>query len=795
MRLYLFVFMLIASGSCFSQSAKLKIWLDPISEGLMREHGFELDHGTIKPGHFIINDFSAREVEWLTAAGVRFETLEEDLETYYVERNLLSEAERSSRANCISSGGTEFEQPDNFKLGSMGGFFTYEEFMENIDSMAFLYPDLITQRAAIDTFLTHENRPIYWLKISDNPSVNEAEPEVLYTAIHHAREPQSLSQLIFYMWYVLENYGQNDTVTYLVDNTEMYFVPMINPDGYIQNQTTNPNGGGLWRKNRRDNLDGEFGVDLNRNYGFEWGYDNTGSSPSTSSNTYRGLGAFSEPETKAVKWLCEQNTFSFALNYHAHGNYVIYPWGYITAPLTPDSNYFIRSAQLLTAENSYVYGTGYETVGYAVNGDSDDWMYGEQTAKNKIFSMTPEVGNSGDGFWPVSTRIIPLSQENVRPNLLLSHLAGMYVEMSDKSPAMISSTTGSIDVDIERLGLQFDPNNTYSLEPVSSNVISTSGSATYIFMNIGDAVSESFPFVLDASIQPGDEVVFGLKSSHTGFTTTQEIVKIFGDPAIALSNSADNMVDFTSFSWSNTDEEFVSPSSSITDSPYEFYSNNSINEIEYERIIDMRNSLHGYLTFQAKWHIEGGWDYVQLMASPVNQNDWSPLCGLYTREGSSDQDEGQPLWDGLQSNWVDERVDLNDYAGQRIKLKFRLVSDQFVTYDGFYFDDLEFAVLQDPNAEIPIDTGYVDSVVSVGQELWNEDAFTLFPNPAVDAVRIESNKIDALVEVFDINGRRVLSRSIKNKATIQTGSWEPGFYTVRLSSDSGAASKSLVVLP
>ena len=186
---------------------------------------------------------------------------------------------------------------------------------------------------------------------------------------------------------------------------------------------------------------------------------------------------------------------------------------------------------------------------------------------------------------------------------------------------------------------------------------------------------------------------------------------------------------------------------------------------------------------------------MQLMASPVNQNDWSPLCGLYTREGSSDQDEGQPLWDGLQSNWVDERVDLNDYAGQRIKLKFRLVSDQFVTYDGFYFDDLEFAVLQDPNAEIPIDTGYVDSVVSVGQELWNEDAFTLFPNPAVDAVRIESNKIDALVEVFDINGRRVLSRSIKNKATIQTGSWEPGFYTVRLSSDSGAASKSLVVLP
>jgi carboxypeptidase T len=795
MRLSLFLCMLISTGNCFSQSAKLKIWLDPISESLLQEHGFELDHGTIKPGHFIINDFSVREVEWLDNAGVQYETLVEDLETYYVERNLVPEAARSSRENCLSSGGTEYEKPDHFRLGMMGGFFTYEEFLENLDSMAFLYPDLITQRAVIDTFLTHENRPIYWLKISDNPSVNEAEPEVLYTAIHHAREPQSLSQLLYFMWYVLENYGQNDEITYLVDHTEMYFIPMINPDGYNHNQTTNANGGGLWRKNKRDNLDGEFGVDLNRNYGFEWGYDNNGSSPTTSSQTYRGPSAFSEPETKAVKWLCEQNTFSFALNYHAHGNYVIYPWGYITAPLTPDSSFFIRSAQLLTAENSYIYGTGYETVGYAVNGDSDDWMYGEQTAKNKIFSMTPEVGTASDGFWPVSARIVPLSQENVRPNMLLSHLAGMYVEMQDKSPATISSTSGVIDVDIERLGLQFDPNNSYTLEAISSNIVSTSGSVTYTSMNIGDVISESFPFILDASIQAGDEIVFGLKSSHTDFTSTQEIVKVFGSPTVALSNPGENMDDFSSFNWSNTDEEFVSPSESITDSPSAFYGNSSFNEIEYERIIDMRNSLYGYLSFQAMWHIEGGWDYVQLLASPVDQEDWSPLCGLYTREGTPNQDEGQPLWDGLQSDWVAERVDLNDYAGQRIKVKFRLVSDQFVTYDGYYFDDLEFITLHDASSGVPIDTGYIDSVVSVGQGISSVEAFSLFPNPAKEEVHIESSSTESLVEVFDINGKRMLSRSIQNKAVIKTGGWEPGFYIVRLSSRSGAESKGLVVLP
>ena len=115
------------------------------------------------------------------------------------------------------------------------------------------------------------------MKISDNPNTDEPEPEVLYTALHHAREPESLSQLIYYMWYVLENYATDPEVQALVDNTEMYFAPCINPDGYLYNEQTDPNGGGLWRKNRRDNLDGEFGVDLNRNYDFSWGYDDTGS--------------------------------------------------------------------------------------------------------------------------------------------------------------------------------------------------------------------------------------------------------------------------------------------------------------------------------------------------------------------------------------------------------------------------------------------------------------------------------------------------------------------------------------
>ena len=266
-KIFSFLFLLTTLHS-YSQSAKLKVWLDPISESIMHQYGVELDHGEVKKVVYVINDFTAQERQWLSEAGVRFDVLIDNLEDHYAQRATLNiEAEADgSRSLCDDSDLETFDTPENFGLGSMGGFFTYQEFLDNLDSMYAKYPEIITPKTAIDTFTSIEDREIFWVRISDSASLNQTEPEALYTSIHHAREPQSLAQLIFYMWYLLENYGSDAEVTHLVDNTEMYFIPMINPDGYIFNETTNPNGGGLWRKNRRDNLDGEMGVDPNRNY-------------------------------------------------------------------------------------------------------------------------------------------------------------------------------------------------------------------------------------------------------------------------------------------------------------------------------------------------------------------------------------------------------------------------------------------------------------------------------------------------------------------------------------------------
>ncbi|HMP31616.1 MAG TPA: M14 family zinc carboxypeptidase, partial [Saprospiraceae bacterium] len=92
-----------------------------------------------------------------------------------------------------------------------------------------------------------------------------------------------------------------------------------------------PNGGGMWRKNAYKNAAGTVvGVDLNRNYGYKWGYDNEGSSINPASETYRGPSAFSEPETQAMSSFVTDHNFKLCLNFHSHGNFLIHPWGHTT---------------------------------------------------------------------------------------------------------------------------------------------------------------------------------------------------------------------------------------------------------------------------------------------------------------------------------------------------------------------------------------------------------------------------------------------------------------------------------
>jgi len=327
---------IIVTGSLpaqVEQYSKVKVYAkhDQLLE--MAKAGIDVAEGILKKGEYLISDYSESEISIIKQLGLNYDILIKDVSGFYAERN-----EGLSTNPDDYKGISEWEVPENFEFGSMGGHYTFDEVVAHLDNMAGLFPDLITTKTSIGQSI--EQRELWMVKISDNPNVNETEPEVLYTAIHHAREPAGVMTLLFYMYYLLENYDDDSLIQHLVDNTEMYFVPVVSPDGYVYNEQTHPNGGGMWRKNRRDNgVPGCEGVDPNRNYGYLWGLNDIGSSPDPCHETFRGESAFSEPEIAAIRDLCENHEFEFALNYHTYGNLLIFPWGYTANPC-PDDELF-----------------------------------------------------------------------------------------------------------------------------------------------------------------------------------------------------------------------------------------------------------------------------------------------------------------------------------------------------------------------------------------------------------------------------------------------------------------------
>ena len=177
------------------------------------------------------------------------------------------------------------------------------------------------------------------MKVTKDPGATEdgSKPTTVYIGaarpgVDHARNGAPSSH------HVLDGYGTDEEITELLDTTELWFVPVANPDGY---DFTFEEGQRLWRKNLRDNdgdgaITTEDGVDLNRNLATHWGYDNEGSSPQPSSETFRGPAPGSEPETQAIDGLFARLTPQFLLNYHSAAELLLHGIGWQVATPAPD---------------------------------------------------------------------------------------------------------------------------------------------------------------------------------------------------------------------------------------------------------------------------------------------------------------------------------------------------------------------------------------------------------------------------------------------------------------------------
>jgi len=756
--------------------SKIKIDLRGQDIHDLAELGLECDHGERAPHKHLINIFSEDELQIIKEAGFEWKVIIDDVKAYYDiygtdDHRFGKINSRSVLCEGVSDEALyDYDTPENYVFGSMGGYLTYDEALVEFDKMAALYPNLITERQTIDTIKTHEGRNLYYQVISNNPNnFDESKPQIYYNSLHHAREPNSMSQLVFYMWYLLENYETNDEVKYLVDHSVMFFQPIINPDGYVWNEITNPQGGGLWRKNRYANeLNQKVGVDLNRNYGFFWAFDNSGSSPMETSQTYRGPSAFSEPETQATKKLCENNNFQIALNYHTSGNLLIHPWGYSDQP-TDEDVLFKSLGRGMNFENDFFLGTGTETVGYVVNGDSDDYMYGEVVEKNKIYSLTPEVGPS---FWPNESQIDLINKSTVRMNLNAAHLLfnyGFGKEIMGED--FITTHQGTMTFRFEKSGLipgMID----FSVVSETPGVTVSNNSYPGLNMNAGDL--QEFTINYDVAQDfVGENIEFTMIIDNGIYPHRTSISKknLIGTelPAVVYNNSIDGLENFTSNDWGLSDD-FVSAPFSITDSPDGIYGNNSYSEILFLDEFDLSNASEVNLKFYTKYVIENDYDYVQILASSDGVN-YTPLCGKYTNAASQYQGvEGDPVYDSAQNEWVLETVCLDDYLGEEsVTIKFALTTDNFVAADGFYFDDVSLEVKSD--------------IVSIQEIPLN--VMSVMPNPSNDYVQLSMDAKyfvgDMNYELYDLIGKKLKANDISNPhQKIDISDLSPGTYVLKL---------------
>ncbi|MUN40760.1 zinc carboxypeptidase [Actinomadura sp. NEAU-AAG5] len=244
---------------------------------------------------------------------------------------------------------------------------------------------------AVDLGTSVQGKPITAVRVSKGVATlkDHTRPVVVYQGTQHAREwitPEMVRRLLHHY---VEGYGKDPELTKIVDTTELWFLPVVNVDGY---DLTFTDGFRLWRKNARDNNgDGKIttgdGIDLNRNFSYHWGYDNEGSSPQPTSETFRGPSAASEPETRAQTGLYERVRPTYLVNYHSAAELLLHGVGWQALTRSPDD--VIHDALLGDIDHPAVPGYTPELGAqlYTTNGDTD----GEADNRYGSLSITPEM--------------------------------------------------------------------------------------------------------------------------------------------------------------------------------------------------------------------------------------------------------------------------------------------------------------------------------------------------------------------------------------------------------------------
>ncbi len=630
----------------------------------------------------------------------------------------------------------------SLNLPGRGEYHSYTEITDDMAAWAATYPS-ITELVSIGQSV--QGREIWALKITDNPTVEELEPEVQWIGCHHGNETISVEVCYYMADYLLRSYGMNPQVTWLVDNREFWIIPMLNPDGHTAGSRYNAQG-----------------TDLNRNYLCPHGCN--------------AATAFSAPESRALRDFNVGMNPVTSLTFHSGAVYVNYLWDYTYAP-TPDE------PMIITISNGYGSYSGYPVTNgadwYIVHGSCQDWCY---DARGEI-DTTIEVSSS---YEPPASQIDPIFLDNRDAMLYQARMSGRGIrglvtdgETGDPLYAtisipeigkdvytdpdvgdyhrMVESGTYTVVANVEGYPTQTVYNVTASLdtftvvnfamEPPSRGTIAgyvTDDEASPLEATVDvtdltgyEATSDPVTGYYEILYVPAGE--HDVRASAIGYMTVEHEGVLVLDGAIATENfvlaSPTFLDDFEAGigdwtgSWSLTTEDANTPTHSLTESPAGEYGNNNYKVAELADPIELPSGASALLSFYMSCDTEAGYDFLYIDVSGDGGSSWDRL-GSYS---------------GPYTEWTEYTHDVTDYLGSSdFSVRFVFDSDGWITADGVHIDDVAVFV--------ETDSSDVDGVAATRL------AVRSYPNPfnPKTTVRFEVPSVGPVdLAVYDVAGRLV----------------------------------------
>jgi len=634
------------------------------------------------------------------------------------------------------------EAVSSLRVPGRGEYVTYAELTADLQAWEAAYPSICTVES-IGTSVY--GREIWIIRISDNPTVEEFEPEIQWLGGIHGNETISVAVPYYMIEYLLENYGTDPQVTWLVNEREITILPLFNPDGYENGSRYNGNG-----------------ADLNRNYLCPNG-QNAGS-------------AFSEPETQAHRADYLDKRPVTSLQFHSGAVYVNYLWDYTPAP-TPDEPMLITISDEYGDLSGLPVTNGYDW--YQAIGSCQDWCY---ETRGEI-ATTIELSVTKD---PPESQIDPIVADNIPAMLYQARMSGRGI----RGLVTDAETGDPIDatISIPEIGkdIYTDPDvgdyhrmvetGTYTVVcsatdyPTQTAYNVSASLDTFVVVNFA---MEPPPrgtiagYVRDESMSPlqgalveltdatgySDETdatgyyeieyipvgTYDLRASLSGYATGEELDVAVTDGTIA---SVDFMLAAPDFfddlesglaewtgSWATTTSTSYSPNTCMTDSPSGNYGSNDYETMALVNALDLSSAEGAELSFWHRYDTESGYDYCYVQVSTNGGSSWTNVA----------------TYDGLLSSWTQVTLDLDAYIGtSQFKVRFLLDSDGYIERDGWYVDDVLIAI------DGP-ETG-VDEIVH------RDLAIANFPNPfnPVTSISFTMPRSGAAdVRVYDATGRLV----------------------------------------